>query len=258
MKNSSCRMAIGAGVLVLALAYAGIPAEPSAEEPPLLPVEHTFQRPVLLMRPGERITYDIRMGAMKLGSAEYHQEESVEIKGKKAEVIIFQTRTATFKDTETIYSDPETFLPLKIERDITKLLSQESITEIYDHKECKVVITKRVGKREETIVIQKDAPLQNALLLPFILRNTMKLSRHTRFTVTLPKASFQLTLQGLKDVRLPTGRCRALYFTSNPRQFEIWISADRRRIPLKIKGFGKIGYTFLLRKYQVQDNQGRE
>ena len=40
-------------------------------------------------------------------------------------------------------------------------------------------------------------------------------------------------------------------------KFEIWISKDEFRIPLKLQGMGGFGYTFIIKEHTLQQRQGK-
>ncbi|MFA7272175.1 MAG: hypothetical protein WC090_05650, partial [Candidatus Omnitrophota bacterium] len=67
------------------------------------------------------------------------------------------------------------------------------------------------------------------------------------FEITLP-GEYTVRLSSIEDVTVPAGKFKAYHFTSEPRKFEIWISADKLRIPVKIKGLGAFSYTLEMKK----------
>lgn len=193
---------------------------------------------------GEKIIYNIS----PLGISEYNDLGALQLDGKIANLITFRTQVAGFDDTERIYSDPETYLPLKVERDIKIWLKREKITELYDAQNNKFTLKKfQNGKVIEERVISSDGPIHNAILLPFYLRTVPKLDIGWSLDIRLPE-KFRVTLTSIEIVDVPAGKFPAYYFTSQPSKFEIWISTDELRLPLKIKGLGVFDYALLLRE----------
>jgi hypothetical protein len=164
--------------------------------------------------------------------------------------IIFETQMARFKDRETILSDAELFLPLKVERDIRAWPNYEVIIEDYDQQLFTLTLTKRKGKKEEVTRITRQGPIHNAILLPYHVRIIEGIQPGWTMQVNLPTQAFKIKLIRLEEVRVPAGGFKAYYFESEPKRFQIWISADSRRIPVKITGSGGIGYTLAMREYQ--------
>jgi hypothetical protein len=236
---------------MLRMKFTPVPARPSAApEAGIAP-----ERKGLPSRVGESLVYDIRMGKIKVGTASYRQLESVWIDGVPVQVMEFNTNLARFKDKELIYCDPQTRLPLKVERDILNFLVREAITEVYDQKAFTVKISKRAYGRTSETVIQKDKPLQNSILLPHYVRDVPVVETGMTFTADLPTRSVDIKLVAVEDVEVPAGVFKAYHFVSDPRQIEIWISADDKKIPLKIQGIGVFGYTMLLREYSAGEKR---
>lgn len=198
---------------------------------------------------GEKLIYDVKLGKIRLGKAQYTHNNNIEVDGKLLNVMEFVTKAANFNDIETIYTDPETFLPVKIERNITNWFSKERIIENYDQKKCVLTIKKTVGSKNEELVIKKDTPIHNAILLPQYVRRVAKLDTGRILVANLPKGKYEIRLVSIEEISVPAGTFKAYHFKTNPEQVEIWISADELRIPIKIRNCGKIGYSLVLREY---------
>ena len=194
---------------------------------------------------GESILYLIS----PLGRSEYHNLGVVDIKGTKVNLVTFRTKVLFVDDLEKIYSDPETLLPLKIERTISKLWSKENITEEYDQKNFTVTYRKLKGNKiiYEKIVKAKG-PVHNAITLPFYLRGRSDLKIGWHFTARVP-AEFELKLVSIDQIKTPAGKFQAYHFKSIPDKFEIWINKNNPRVPLKIQGKGVFDYALLMKQY---------
>lgn len=201
-------------------------------------------------RVGERMLYDIKIGNIYLGKAEFNHVAMVEFSGKPANLVTFKTEMARFTDLEKIYSDASSFLPLRVERFISTWPVPEKIVEVYRQDNFTLSIKKTRGNKQESTVIKKDSVIHNAIMLPFYVRMMPKLSVGWSMRAVLPNQSFQIKLVSIEDITVPAGTFSAYYFSSDPEKFEIWISADSRRMPLKIKGTGIMGYTLVLKEYK--------
>lgn len=197
----------------------------------------------------EKITYDVSLGKLRLGRAVFNSIGNVPINGDPY-LITFETRLARFMDLEKIYCDPKTFLPLKIERSIRNWFNSEQITEVYDQHKFILQITKN---NKEPLVITKQGPIHNAILLPFFVRRIPELDIGWSLLINLPVRSYTIKLVSIDELKVPAGRYTAYHFKSEPKQFEIWISVDEKRIPLKIEGFGALGYSLAMKEYSGQD-----
>ena len=197
---------------------------------------------------GESITYVIR----PVGKAEYRDLGSTELDGKKVNLSTFQTKVFNFDDTEKIFSDPKSSLPLRVERYINMWPNKEYLVETYNQGDFSLKIEKFVKqKKVREYAYTAKGPVYNAVLLPFSLRNLSRLDVGWTMLVNLP-AEFTVKIVAIEEIEVPAGKFRAYHFTSNPDKFEIWISCDELRLPLKIKDTSGMGYTFLMKERRVQ------
>jgi len=201
---------------------------------------------------GEVIIYDVQLGRMNVGKAIFRHLPKTELKGKAVNLMTFETKLARFSDVEKIYSDPDTFLPIKIERYVSTWPQPERITEDYNQRDFVLSIKKSKGKREENIRIKKDGFIHNAILLPYYVRNTATLAIGYSMLARLPTQEFRIKLIEKESVTVPSGKFIAYHFESTPKKFEVWITADERRIPIKIKGASGIGYTLVMKEYSLK------
>lgn len=203
-------------------------------------------------RIGEEIIYDVKMGKITLGHAKFTQIKNIQINGKLLNVMVFETNLPRFSDTETIYTDPQTLLPVKVERSISNWFVREKIIEEYNQLEYTVSINKKRNGKEQNSVIKKTSPIHNAILLPHYVRRIEKLNPGKILTANLPNRNYEINLINTEEITVPAGKFKAYHFASTPKQIEIWISADDRRIPLKIQSTTTFGYLLTLSKYNYQ------
>lgn len=198
-------------------------------------------------QPRERIVYAIS----PVGVSIYEDMGEVELNGQKRNLVIFKTDVAGFHDTEKIYSDTNTGYPLWIERYIVKWFGKEFLTEEYFPRQCRVDIIKYVeGKKVDEYVFKGSGPIHNAVLLPFSVSKNPDLKIGWSTLIRMPK-EFKVALDSIEKVSVPAGTFEAFHFTSQPSGFEIWISTDKERIPVKIKGVG-FPYTLVMKERTVK------
>jgi hypothetical protein len=199
---------------------------------------------------GERLVYDVKLGGVTLGKSTFSHLPSIEINGRLLSVMVFETSLARFKDTEVIYADPKTMLPVKVERDVQKWFSREKITEDYDQEAFSVTIKKQGSS--QPLVIKKDSPVHNAVLLPQYIRYFQELLNTEEVIIAnLPSRRYEIRRVSTEEIKVPAGTFKTYHFKSTPSQVDVWVSADDRRIPIKIQSsvtFGP-GYTMVLREY---------
>ncbi|MEW5758587.1 MAG: hypothetical protein AB1755_03835 [Candidatus Omnitrophota bacterium] len=199
----------------------------------------------------EKITYDVSLGSFYLGTSVFRSLSKVNLSGKEANLMTFQTSLMNFTDSEVIYSDPDSNLPLRVERVILSWPNKEKIIEDYDQKNFTLTIKKIKGKSEETKIIQKENVINNTVLLPFYVRHLPIFNENGNLDVEFPTQRFKVMLAGKEEVVVPAGKFLAYRFESQPANFEIWISADECRIPIKIKKTDGLSYTLAMKEYTV-------
>ncbi|RJP29688.1 MAG: hypothetical protein C4533_01495 [Candidatus Omnitrophota bacterium] len=196
---------------------------------------------------GEKIIYEVKFGKIPLGSAVFtYLPPETAGEGMMLSHMRFETSVARLKDTEDIYCDPKTMLPIKIKREIVKWIKKENIVEEYDQKNFSLKITKN-GNSEESVFIKKDSPIHNAVLLPFYVRGIADLKKGWQLKVALPQKNFIVTLDSVEKVKVPAGEFLAYHFVSEPAAVEIWITVEKR-IPVKIEGLGAFGYSLQMKE----------
>jgi hypothetical protein len=197
------------------------------------------------LEPQETIIYELS----PLGVSEYQDLGLVEFEGKKLNLAIFKTHIFGFKDTEKIYSNPSTNLPVRVERDVELWKHAEFLTEEYIPGKNRLIITKyEEGKKTDQIIFNGKGPIHNAILIPFSLRKIPNLDVGWSLDIRLPD-EFTVKLVAIEDLVVPAGKFKTYHFTSMPNRFEIWITADSLKLPVKIKGVGAFGYTLAMKKH---------
>lgn len=182
--------------------------------------------------PGEKIIYAIS----PLGTAEYNDLGIVDYKGKHLWLVTFFTKVPGFSDLEKIYADPDTGLPIAVERYIRWPLSEEFLVEEYDPENNSQVTRRFVNNRlTNEYKYKSDGPYHNAILLPFCLRRIKNLDINWQMVVRVPD-QFKVTLSEIEDIKVKDKAVKCFHFTSEPNKFDIWISRDEYRLPVVTKG----------------------
>jgi hypothetical protein len=206
---------------------------------------------------GESLLYLIS----PVGKAEYNDLGPVDLKGVKVNLVIFKTKVLFFEVMEKIYIDPESLLPYRIERTISKLWLKEYTTEEYDQEKFIVAVRKFKGvKLVSEQIVKASGPIQNAVILAYYLRSHPGFEIGWHFTANVPTdfksvpTEFMFELVSIDEITVPAGKFKAYHLRSTPPKFEIWINKNNPRVPLKIKGKGGFNFALLMRKYSPPHN----
>lgn len=196
---------------------------------------------------GEQFVYDVYYKKLRIGKSMLTFNGEKKINGRDVYHVTFITRMHGFEDAEDIYADKDTFLPLIVSRRIEKMGSLTTkILEEYDQEAFKIKVTKCSAFLSTEFVIQRDGPIYNAILLPYYYRTKRAFAKDEKFHAILPTTSFDVILRGEEVMTTKLGKISAYVFEGVPSKFTFWLSADEKKIPLKIENHTTWGYTFLI------------
>jgi len=202
----------------------------------------------LPFKKGERFTYEVRYKGLKIGRSILTFNGEKDLDGKRVYHITFFTKVPSLRDTEEIYADKKTFLPLEVYRQIKKKIGfSDSVIEKYDQENFRVDISSKSKLRSRSFSIEKDSPIHNAILLTYYYRTKEGFDKNERLKINLPTFEFDVMFKGRETIKTPLGEFSAYMFTSDPPKFKFWLSADERRIPLKIKNPGMRGHSLIIK-----------
>lgn len=184
---------------------------------PVMPANKTHTRSkalsFLARQKGERISYDIRVGNVRFGNARFLNMGIVLVAEKPLCLMHVETNMGgRFIDKEKVYSDPQTLLPIRVERDIQNWFNKERIIEEYNQQTYTVTITKFKGDWQDKIIIKKESPIHNSILLPYAVRYIPNLTIGKTIIANLPTKRLTLTLAAIEVVHTPLGIFRAYHF----------------------------------------------
>lgn len=196
---------------------------------------------ILPFSANESINYTVKIKGISVGKASLIYKGIVKLADKEAHLIILTTNTFNFKDTETMYADFATFLPLRIERDINKWGEKIRIVEDYD-QENNIVRIKRIVKDRDIIKeIKQDEKIQNVILSTYLRRKTGDFVIGREFPLTLPLSKIIMRITKEASVHVPFGSYAAYLFESFPKGYQIWFEPSKKFIPVRISGPSFLG-----------------
>jgi hypothetical protein len=237
---------------------------PEATEEKVIPVEKPIVvKEVFNIPIGERLTYNVYLKKMKVGTAILTFYGEKELNDKKANYITFITRLPFIvTDKEEIYANKNDFSPLKISRIIHKPASFPTrIEETYDQEKFSISLRKKGMFLSKRQVIQKEAKIHNAILLAYTYRRKLLvdgISIGSSFQITLPTIDLEVKLLGKETISTKLGEIEAYVFKSQPPKFELWVAANDKAIPLKIKQPGLLGYSLVFDSVEIVSGDSHE
>jgi len=196
---------------------------------------------------GEQLTYLVKTKGLTVGRSTLTYQGEVELDGKSVHYVTFRTVAMGVDDTEHIYAQKGTFLPIKVRREIIKMGKRQELTERYDPAKGHVEIFDTASPTKPVQVYDKAKPFSNPILMTYFFRaNEPVFTQGKLYPVFLPKMQFDLTFIGEQDVSTPSGSFKSFYFSSKPDLFKFWLGQGADRVPLKIEQSGFMGYSMVL------------
>lgn len=194
---------------------------------------------------GEKITYDIKK-LVKAGEATLEFKGPTRYNGTDTVLIVFTARAPKFYDEEKIYLNPETFLPMFVERDLNIFGSIEKITETYNQTKGEITIAKTVGEKTETQTIAKDGPIENIYGFMFRHRENGDFTVGETSNIQLPTKNVELVLKEKTNIKAGQKKYEASLIESTDREYRMWFDESEKRIPLRIDGALGFGSTAMI------------
>lgn len=202
---------------------------------------------------GEKLTYEVRYKNLKVGESILTFHGRTGLGGKEVYHITFSTELVAVKDIEELYAQVDTLLPVEVHRKIKKAGAfTTEIKEIYDQQNFRVDIHKKTTLRSKDFSIEKDSSIHNAILLSYYYRTKTLFDKSEILKVTLPTVDFEVFFEGEEAIETPLGEYLAYAFTSNPLKFKLWLSADNKRIPLRIENPAALGYSLVIKSVEYR------
>src|SRR3990167_3482677 len=122
----------------------------------------------LSFAPGEKILFSIKKMGLKVGEASLAFHGLTKLGEKEIFLIVFKATAMNFFDEEKIFVDPQTFYPIKVQRELNIWGKKEKITEEYFPEKGIVKITKNANGKTSEQTIKKRGTLDN--IYSFIYR----------------------------------------------------------------------------------------
>lgn len=186
---------------------------------------------------GEILTYTIRKFGMKAGETVIEYKGLVDVDGMKQILITFTAKGFNFLDDERIFADPQTLLPLKVERNLNIFGKKERIVEHYNAQDNTVIIRKyNKNKFIEEIVFKKDKPIDNLYCYIFRYRTQGHFSEGQELRMSLPTKDVNFEIIRRETIEALAGQHEAWFMQSRPAEYQVWFSTGKERIPLRIDG----------------------
>lgn len=147
--------------------------------------------------------------------------------------------------SERVYLDVQSYLPVKVEREVVFWGREEFIEEFYHQEEGWVKITRNKSKTE---LIYQEKPIYNIVALLYFFPENIELKPGKELFFNLPTQKLNLKILGERMLSTDKG-IRETYFLSGrgKRVFNLWLDKEER-LPLRLEFILTLGKIVILRK----------
>lgn len=195
----------------------------------------------------EELDYSLIYQDLKIGKARIVFLGEDFLNKKKVVKISFFVKLPGFKEKDIIYADPQNFLPLQVEREITTLVKRRCVSEVYDQKNFKVEIISKNSPKDE---IKKSKPIQNIISFLYYLRKK-DLKTGDVFEINLPTFEGNLFVRKEEKINIFKKEYAAFLLETEPERLKIWIGKEEK-IPLLIEDKFFIGRAKMVLKKKLE------
>ncbi len=199
----------------------------------------------------QKIYYKVYYNGIYCGYVQWQYLGKEKLAGRVADVLSVDSETKIFHffdlaSDEKVFLDNQTYLPLKVERDILFSGKKELITEIYNQEEGTVTIS-RSGARSQRSVIKGKKPINNILALLYFFPANIKLNESKWMSFTLPTQKIRIKFVRERLLKTETGEEETYFLLGRgSKRFSLWLDKDNR-LPLRIEFIFPIGKVSIVR-----------
>jgi hypothetical protein len=205
---------------------------------------------VSVFKAGEKFIYKVKYNGISVGSIEWEYLGRAIIDGQ--EVVVLElipdvkiARLLSLNTREKLYLNAQTYLPVRVKRQVSFLGKREDILEEYNQRENFVKITKLVAKgRKVEETIHREGPIHNAIALLYFFPRDVRLETEKSFSFNLPTRKVYINVVGHKDLRTQNGIFQTYLLEGHPPKFKIWLEKETG-FPLRIE------FPLLLGKIEI-------
>ena len=193
-----------------------------------------------------KLVYDVKLGMFRIGKAWIEDLGMTQLEGEDRPLWHIRVRVITpqLKDTEEIFADPKTLIPIRIRREVKYMGRDERIEEIYYPDKGQVRVIKE-GDGEQ--VLTGKGPLDNVFLV--ILKSFFQGVDAIK-EVNLPTGSYEVLVREGGKMRTYAGVFDTWEVFTRPAKIRLWVSRDKR-LPVRVAGAIPIlPYTLVIRKIE--------
>ena len=206
----------------------------------------------------EKLVYNVYFNGISSGYIEWEYLGRKEVDGITVDVLAVNSDTNILNlldldSEEKVFLNSETFLPVRVERDIVFFGKKEIIKEVYNQEKGEVKITQSNSSDEENILTQ-DTPIHNILELLYFFPQDLVLEVGQWMIFNLPTQKIKIKMVKERILKV-NGVKRDTYFLigRGAKRFSLWLDKDEKT-PLRLEFISLAGKITVVRKEEQDDS----
>ncbi len=206
----------------------------------------------------KKITYKVTYNGIPSGYIIWKYSGKQEVNGKEAIVVVLEADTQILKllnltTNEKVFLDSETYLPLKVQRDLVFFGKKEVIEEIYYQDKGEIVI-KKINSKTTKQVLKQDKPIHNILDLLYFFPKNIQFQKGKWIDFNLPTQKLKIKMIGERTLRINGGKEDAyLLLGRGARRFNLWLD-KKTRLPLRVDFITLAGKITIIQQEDKHDS----
>lgn len=200
----------------------------------------------------DKLAYGVYFNGVPAGEINWQYLGSKTIDGVKVDVLRLSADTTimnllNLESDEKVFLDSTTYLPFKVERNVTFFGKKELIEEIYHQDKGYVEVTFRNAKVEQKIIHQ-DKPIHNILALLYFFPDNIRLVPGKWIGFNLPTYKIKIKYVKTRVLKTPEGRKETYFLLGRgAKRFSLWLDKDNK-LPLRLEFITLAGKIIISRK----------
>ena len=198
------------------------------------------------------LSYKVKFNGVSCGEISWRYVGEEKVFDRSAEVLFLDSDTTilsflSVQSKERVFLDSQTYLPLKVERDVLYFGKKDLIEEVYDQKEGTVTIKHSRDNSQE--VLKQEPPIRHILALLYFFPKDEKFELKVWRNYNLPTRQIKIMFHSKRFVRDENGdKKEALFFIGRGgKKFNLWLD-EKDMTPIKLEFIVPLGKISIVKK----------
>lgn len=199
----------------------------------------------------KNLVYDVSFNGFKVGTFNWQYLGKDKFAQRDIYILLAKANTNIIGifdllNEEKIFLDRKTFLPLKVERQVSYFGKKEILEEFYNQDKGLIRVVEDKNKDK---ILQQDKPINNILTLMYFFPKDIELKEGSKLYFNLPTQKLSIDVVSDKEFLItPEGKKEAYFLVGKGnRDFRIWLD-KKDRLPLRLDSTSFLGRVVIAKQ----------